>query len=122
MRLRTWSRDLTLGARFAVTGGRSGLLRTVLTVLGVGFGVALLLAAASLPGMLFQREVREATRSVDGSEQETGPRPDTFLHLGQTTLYRDRAVTGLLLRPEGTKPPVMFFAVLQEGRWPPGPA
>ncbi|MEU6983075.1 FtsX-like permease family protein [Streptomyces sp. NPDC046324] len=106
MRLRTWSRDLTLGARFAVTGGRSGLLRTLLTALGVGFGVALLLAAASLPGMLFQREVREATRSVDGSEQETGPRADTFLHLGQTTTYRDTSVTGLLLRPEGTETPL----------------
>ncbi|MFE5485945.1 FtsX-like permease family protein [Streptomyces sp. NPDC056527] len=106
MRLRTWARDLTLGARFAVTGGRQGWVRTVLTAAGIGVGVALLLAAASLPDMLFQREVREATRTVDGSEQETGPRPDTFLHLGQTTLYRDDAVTGLLLRPEGNRTPL----------------
>ncbi|MER5204562.1 FtsX-like permease family protein [Streptomyces sp. NPDC002825] len=106
MSLGTWARDLTLGARFAVTGGRSGLLRTVLTSLGVGFGVALLLLAASFPNMLFQREVREAVRAVDGSEQVDSPRPDSFLHLAQTTAYRDDVISGLLLRPEGDAPPV----------------
>ncbi|MER5310235.1 FtsX-like permease family protein [Streptomyces sp. NPDC002773] len=106
MILRTWARDLALGARFAVTGGRSGLLRTLLTATGVGFGVALLLLAAALPNMLFQREVRESVRAVDGSEQVTSPRPDSFLHLGQTTVHRDDVVNGLLLRPEGDAPPV----------------
>ncbi|MFF5281487.1 FtsX-like permease family protein [Streptomyces sp. NPDC013171] len=106
MSLGTWVRDLTLGARFAVTGGRSGLLRTLLTATGVGFGVALLLLAASFPNMLFQREVREAVRAVDGSEQVTSPRPDSFLHLGRPTVYRDQAVSGLLLQPEGDAPPV----------------
>ncbi|MFH8625111.1 FtsX-like permease family protein [Streptomyces vietnamensis] len=106
MSLGTWARDLTLGARFAVTGGRSGLLRTLLTATGVGFGVALLLLAASFPNMLFQREVREAVRAVDGSEEVTSPRPDSFLHLGRTTAYRDDVISGLLLRPEGDAPPV----------------
>ncbi|MFB7513767.1 ABC transporter permease [Streptomyces sp. NPDC056144] len=106
MSLGTWARDLTLGARFAVTGGRSGLLRTALTATGVGFGVALLLLAASFPNMLFQREVRESVRAVDGSEQVLAPRPDSFLHLGQTTVYRDDVVSGLLLTPEGDRPPV----------------
>ncbi|MEU1224966.1 FtsX-like permease family protein [Streptomyces sp. NPDC005828] len=106
MSLGTWARDLTLGARFAVTGGRSGLLRTLLTATGVGFGVALLLLAASFPNMLFQREVREAVRAVDGSEQVTSPRPDSFLHLGRATAYRDDAISGLLLQPEGDAPPV----------------
>lgn len=106
MTLRTWARDLALGARFAVTGGRSGLLRTLLTATGVGFGVALLLLASSFPNMLFQREVREAVRAVDGSEQVTSPRPDSFLHLSRTTVYRDDVISGLLLRPEGDAPPV----------------
>ncbi|MFF8374693.1 FtsX-like permease family protein [Streptomyces sp. NPDC015661] len=106
MSLGTWARDLTLGARFAVTGGRSGLLRTVLTATGVGFGVALLLLAASFPNMLFQREVRESVRAVDGSEQVTSPRPDSFLHLSRTTVYRDDVISGLLLRPEGDAPPL----------------
>ncbi|WP_030692791.1 FtsX-like permease family protein [Streptomyces globisporus] len=106
MSLGTWARDLTLGARFAVAGGRSGLLRTLLTATGVGFGVALLLLAASFPNMLFQREVRESVRAVDGSEQVTSPRPDSFLHLGRSTVYRDDVVSGLLLRPEGDAPPL----------------
>ncbi|MFI2733006.1 FtsX-like permease family protein [Streptomyces sp. NPDC018711] len=106
MSLGTWARDLTLGARFAVTGGRSGLLRTLLTATGVGFGVALLLLAASFPNMLFQREVREAVRAVDGSEQVDSPRPDSFLHLTRATTYRDEVISGLLLRPEGDAPPV----------------
>ncbi|MGW4749050.1 FtsX-like permease family protein [Streptomyces sp. NPDC004290] len=106
MSLGTWARDLTLGARFAVTGGRSGLLRTALTATGVGFGVALLLLAASFPNMLFQREVRESVRAVDGSESVTSPRPDSFLHLSRTTVYRDDTISGLLLRPEGDRPPL----------------
>ncbi|MGW8359480.1 ABC transporter permease [Streptomyces wedmorensis] len=105
MTLRTWARDLALGARFAVTGGRSGLLRTLLTATGVGFGVALLLLASSFPNMLFQREVRESVRAVDGSEQVTSPRADSFLHLSRTTVYRDDVISGLLLRPEGDAPP-----------------
>ncbi|WP_188270415.1 MULTISPECIES: FtsX-like permease family protein [unclassified Streptomyces] len=106
MSARTWARELTLGARFAVTGGRSGLLRTLLTATGVGFGVALLLLAASFPNMLFQREVRESVRAVDGSEQVTSPRADSFLHLDRPTVYRDQSVSGLLLRPEGDAPPL----------------
>ncbi|MFE7552923.1 FtsX-like permease family protein [Streptomyces gardneri] len=106
MSLGTWTRDLALGARFAVTGGRPGLLRTLLTATGVGFGVALLLLAVSLPNMLFQREVRESVRAVDGSEQIDSPRADSFLHLSRTTTYRDDVVTGLLVTPEGDAPPV----------------
>ncbi|MFI8371795.1 FtsX-like permease family protein [Streptomyces sp. NPDC085466] len=101
-----WARDLTLGARFAVTGGRSGLLRTLLTAAGVGFGVALLLLASSLPSMLFQREVREAARAPDASHEVTSPRPDTFLHYTQHSSFRGDGLTGLLLKPEGPKAPV----------------
>ncbi|MFJ8295811.1 FtsX-like permease family protein [Streptomyces sp. NPDC094447] len=106
MTLRTRLRDLALGARFSVAGGRSGRLRTLLTATGVGFGVALLLLASSLPNMLFQREVRESVRAVDGSGRVDAPRPDSFLHLGRTTIYRDDVVSGLLLRPEGDRPAV----------------
>ncbi|MFD8210764.1 FtsX-like permease family protein [Streptomyces sp. NPDC059695] len=106
MSLGTWARDLTLGARFAVTGGRSGLLRTALTATGVGFGVALLLLAASFPNMLFQREVRESVRAVDASQTVDAPRADSFLHLTRNTVYRDDTISGLLLRPEGDRPPL----------------
>ncbi|GAA2783374.1 FtsX-like permease family protein [Streptomyces showdoensis] len=103
MNLRTWARDLALGARFAVTGGRGGWIRTALTATGIGFGVALLLVAASLPNMLFQREVRESARVPDASYEVAEPAADTFLHVGHHTEYRGAAVTGLLLRPEGER-------------------
>ena len=41
--------DLALGARLAATGGADSRLRAALTALGVAFGVALLLFAASVP-------------------------------------------------------------------------
>ncbi|MFG3346548.1 FtsX-like permease family protein [Streptomyces sp. NPDC048018] len=106
MSMRTWARDLALGARFAVTGGRGGWLRTALTATGIGLGVALLLVAASLPNMLFQREVRESARAVDASELVERPGPDTFLYADQSNVYRGDTVTGLLLRPEGASPAV----------------
>ncbi|MGW1012006.1 ABC transporter permease [Streptomyces termitum] len=106
MNPRVWARDLTLGARFALTGGRSGLLRTVFTALGVGFGVALLLLSSSLPNMLFQREVRNSSRNVDASQTVEKPGPDTFLHYTQRSSFRGDGLTGLLLRPEGPKPAV----------------
>ncbi|MFE5731239.1 FtsX-like permease family protein [Streptomyces sp. NPDC056528] len=106
MRLPARVRDLALGARFAVTGGRPGLLRTLLTATGVGFGVALLLLAASLPNMLFQREVRESVRAVDGSREVTAPGPHTFRYFDRPTTYRDDVVSGLLLQPDGDEPPV----------------
>ncbi|MEV6331734.1 FtsX-like permease family protein [Streptomyces sp. NPDC051909] len=98
-----WLRDLALGARFAVTGGRAGRLRTLLTATGIGLGVALLLVAASMPNMLFQREVRESARQPDASYEVAEPGPDTFLYVRTETVYRGDAVTGLLLRPEGPK-------------------
>ncbi|MFD7322386.1 FtsX-like permease family protein [Streptomyces sp. NPDC059875] len=101
MKLRTWSRDLTLGARFAVTGGRQGWIRTALTATGIGLGVALLLLAASIPTMMFQREVRESSRDVEASQEHTRPGADTFLYVRHQTVYRGDGVTGLLLQPEG---------------------
>ncbi|MFG2328737.1 ABC transporter permease [Streptomyces sp. NPDC048604] len=106
MNLRTWTRDLTLGARFAVTGGRGALLRTALTAVGVGLGVALLLLAASIPHMSSTRELREAQRSPASGELDERPGPDTFLHVGHSTSFRDKAITGLIVRPEGPDAPL----------------
>ena len=103
--VRTWARDLGLGARFAVTGGRRGRMRTALTAIGVGLGVALLLLASAVPHMTSQREVREALRSPDVSRTIDRPGPDTFLYIHHQTLYRDKTVTGLVLQPEGPDAP-----------------
>ncbi|GAA2719790.1 MULTISPECIES: FtsX-like permease family protein [Streptomyces] len=104
--LRTYARDLAMGARFAVTGGRAGWLRTALTALGVGIGVALLLVLAALPEAVGAREERDRARHGARSEQLARPRPDTVLIKEADTEYRGRHVRGRLVRPEGPKAPV----------------
>ncbi|MFF8830337.1 ABC transporter permease [Streptomyces sp. NPDC015131] len=98
-------RDLLLGARFAVTGGRSGWARTLLTALGVGAGVALLLVAASVPHVLDGRDARHQGRDLTSAESEA-PRSDrSFLYAATSTRFHDRTVRGLLLRPDGPHAP-----------------
>ncbi|BCB77419.1 hypothetical protein ACFQ1L_20735 [Phytohabitans flavus] len=54
--------DLLMGARLAFAGGRDGWTRAVLTALGVGIGVAMLLLAAAVPGALDARQARGDAR------------------------------------------------------------
>ncbi|MFC8918302.1 ABC transporter permease [Streptomyces sp. NPDC057116] len=98
-------RDLLLGARFAVTGGRPGWTRTLLTALGVGAGVVLLLVAASVPNVLEGRDLRHQGRDLTSSESGA-PRSDrSFLYAATSTLVHDRPVRGMLLRPDGAHAP-----------------
>ncbi|MEJ8637146.1 ABC transporter permease [Streptomyces sp. MS2.AVA.5] len=99
----TWIRDLTLGLRFAVTGGRPGWARTALTALGVGLGVAMLLFAASVPGLLQTRDDRAAAREVSLDEAKRSD--SSFLFNRTSTLYRGDTVKGLVIRPDGNDAP-----------------
>lgn len=100
-------RDLAMGARFAVAGGRQGWARTLLTAVGVGLGVAMLLLASAVPTMQDAQYGRENARS--GAEQSgSGPkRPgdDTILSSKVDTEYHRTEMYGRLLRPEGDHPP-----------------
>jgi ABC-type antimicrobial peptide transport system permease subunit len=104
---KTWARDLALGARFAAAGGRQGWTRTLLTALGVGLGVTLLLFAASVPAMLDARHARSTAR--DSSDEYRQDRikkaDDTLLYAPNNTTYRDTDVHGVILRAEGPKAP-----------------
>lgn len=107
-----WAADLLLGARFAVTGGWEGWVRTLLTAVGVGLGVTVLLLAASVPTVLDARDARERGRvtlpSPSGTEEEQQPPPsDTtaLVHEADTT-YHDRFIAGLVLQADGSRPPV----------------
>jgi hypothetical protein len=102
--VRTWARDLALGARLS-TGGREGLIRTVLTALGVALGVAVLLFAASVPSMVSNHDLRAAARAY--SSQNVPVAADTALVTanGDTTYY-DLNVYGLLMKADGDKPPL----------------
>lgn len=103
-------RDLGLGIRFAAAGGREGWTRTLLTAVGVGLGVALLLVASSVPHMLDQRtgrgQARSETKSSD-SPDASAPRSDsTVVRVKAGTEFHSRSIAGFLMRADGDRPVV----------------
>lgn len=100
----SWVQDLVMGAKFALTGGKEGWIRTALTALGVGLGVALLLATTGLPSALDARDQRERDRELAETAEHKGP--DTLLVKEENTLFRDNSISGMLLRPEGPDAPL----------------
>ncbi|MFE9636483.1 FtsX-like permease family protein [Streptomyces sp. NPDC006463] len=103
--IREWARDLGMGARFAFAGGREGWIRTLLTGVGVGLGVALLLISTAIPGALAARNERGDARSTMTATAEH-PGPDTLLiaHANQT--YHRKDIDGSLVKAEGPQAPV----------------
>ncbi|MFI9628617.1 FtsX-like permease family protein [Streptomyces sp. NPDC052042] len=103
-------RDLALGIRFAAAGGREGWIRTLLTAVGVGLGVALLLTAASAPHLIDERSARSQARSVsegpDSPDEAVKKSSTTVVRVNATTEYRGRVVEGFLMRPDGAHPVV----------------
>ncbi|MGC4995487.1 ABC transporter permease [Streptomyces sp. DT195] len=107
MSVRQYARDLGMGARFAVTGGREGWVRTALTAVGVGMGVALLLLTTALPGVISARHAREDARQDYSFATTVRPEADDTVLLSATdTYWRSKPVRGRLLEPEGPKAPL----------------
>ncbi|WP_433044882.1 FtsX-like permease family protein [Dactylosporangium sp. CS-033363] len=104
-RLRRWSSEVGLGARLALSGGREGLVRTALTALGVGLGVAVLLLSVSIPGILDGRHQRTDGRDDQHIGAAEQPASDSsVLMMTIFSSYHDRSVNGRFLRPEGAHP------------------
>ncbi|CAL9435691.1 FtsX-like permease family protein [Streptomyces werraensis] len=102
-----WARDLALGVRFAVTGGREGWTRALLTAVGVGLGVALLLLTAAVPNLLDGRDRREDARQDNAYAQDTlRPSDDTLLVAHANSDFRDTDLRGRLVEAEGPNAPV----------------
>lgn len=102
-----WLRDLALGARLAISGGRGAWVRTAMTAVGVGLGVALLLLAASFPTAIDARNDRTFARDdyqFSGPEVRRGP--GSLLVADAPTVFRGVDVRGRLLQPEGPDAPV----------------
>ncbi|MEV7615996.1 FtsX-like permease family protein [Streptomyces sp. NPDC089799] len=105
-KLRTWGRDFAMGARFAFGGGREGWTRTLLTGLGVGIGVALLLITTSLPNAFAARDARGDARGLYNAQNLPQPGPDTLLVASANQTYHGKDIGGVLVRAEGPRAPV----------------
>ena len=121
---RQWARDLAMGARFAAGGGREGWIRTALTAIGVGLGVAVLLLAAAVPAMLAARHDRDAARNTFAPGDQPKPSASTFLLREIRDTWHGQALTGVLLHPDGPamKPPPGVAHVPPDGRMVVSPA
>jgi hypothetical protein len=107
MSSRQWAKDLVMGARFAVTGGREGWVRMTLTAVGVGLGVALLLLCTALPNVFAARDKVEDARFDYAYSEKTPPKADdTFLIADTDTTWRDDDVRGRFIEPEGKRAPL----------------
>ncbi|MEU2711184.1 FtsX-like permease family protein [Streptomyces sp. NPDC007205] len=101
-----WSRDLGMGVRFAFTGGREGWVRVLLTAVGVGLGVALLLLTTAIPNALAVRDQRNDAR-MDYTYGPNRPKAANTLLISDTdTTYRGSDVRGRLVEPEGPRAPL----------------
>ncbi|MET9293766.1 FtsX-like permease family protein [Streptomyces sp. NPDC003077] len=100
-----WARDLAMGFRFAVAGGREGWIRTSLTALAVGLGVAVLLLGSSVPTLMNAWHTREKARENLGQAHEPARSDTTLRYERADTTFRDEEVRGRLVRPDGAHPP-----------------
>jgi len=106
-RIQQWSRDLAMGVKFAVTGGREAWVRVTLTAFGVGLGVALLLLTTAIPSALTNRHDRERARNDMSFSADVMKKSDrTLLIAGVDTSFRDHDVRGRLVQPEGARAPL----------------
>ncbi|GAA2509617.1 ABC transporter permease [Streptomyces longisporus] len=107
MSARRWARDLAMGVRFAFAGGREGWTRALLTAVGVGLGVALLLLTTAIPNALSARDKRSTARDDFTYSGKVLPKKADTLIIGRAdTTFRSTDVRGRLLEPEGVKAPL----------------
>ncbi|MEW9516619.1 FtsX-like permease family protein [Streptomyces tubercidicus] len=99
------ARSLAMGVRLAAGGGREGWVRTVLTAIGVGLGVMLLLGAASVPHILDARQQRGEARAAVSGKQPIKRSDATLLYGDAATSFHGRPIRGALLRPDGPRAP-----------------
>ncbi|MCW5253997.1 ABC transporter permease [Streptomyces sp. SHP 1-2] len=107
MKLRQWAADLALGVRFTLTGGREGWTRALLTAVGVGLGVALLLLTTALPTALDARRQREVARTdITYMANDLARGKDTLVVANVDTDFRDSSIRGRAMEVEGPEAPL----------------
>jgi hypothetical protein len=95
-----------MGVRFAFTGGREGWVRMLLTAVGVGLGVALLLLTTAIPNALAVRHDRDNARADHTYGPQRPKAADTLVISDADTTYRGKDVRGRLVEPEGPRAPL----------------
>ncbi len=99
--------DLALGLRLAFNGGRDSRLRTALTAIGVGLGVATLLLAASFPSVREHRDDKLRTQSGAVVSAVIAPRSDHSLLIHNARgVYHGQDFFGRIVQPEGPNSPL----------------
>ena len=106
-RVTGWICELAMGARLALAGGRDGWVRTAMTAVGVGLGVAVLLVAAAVPTMLSTRTARGDARDDYPVGLPLVPQSSaTLLVASFDTTFRDISIRGRIVQPEGPRAPL----------------
>ncbi|ELP63073.1 efflux ABC transporter, permease protein, partial [Streptomyces turgidiscabies Car8] len=96
-----------MGVRFAFTGGREGWGRVLLTAVGVGLGVALLLLTTAIPSALAARDDRNDARTDVVYVDKQMPKADNTLVVARVdTTFRTDDIRGRELEPEGVRAPL----------------
>ncbi|PSL54974.1 FtsX-like permease family protein [Saccharothrix carnea] len=101
--MRRWVADLALGVRLALGGGRTSWVRLALTGAGIGIGVAVLFAAASMTNVLAERAERQAAASPVTAGSASG---DVLYSRFWNTEYRGESIVGRFVRAGGPGAPV----------------
>ncbi|OIV39019.1 hypothetical protein BIV57_02625 [Mangrovactinospora gilvigrisea] len=97
--------DLALGWRLAFSGGREGLARTLLTGFGVAIGIATLLFAASVPGVIADNHQRLSARNQHAAPHQLTPTDRTAVSAMAGTTFRNSDIGGQYLQADGDRPP-----------------
>ncbi|RLK60603.1 FtsX-like permease family protein [Actinokineospora cianjurensis] len=101
--VRAWVNDFRIGVRLAISGGRTSLARFVLSTIGIGLAVAVLLLASSVGPILEARAARELVNTPN-TDAVVGVKPT--LRLGTTSAFQGQALDVIYLRGTGDTSPV----------------
>lgn len=99
-----WRGDLAIGVRLAVGGGRTSLARFVLSAVGVGIAVLVLLTAASVSTISANRDHRGDARQPVMEPVAGVTSPTLFEH--DSTEFRGRSIQVQRLRATGADSPL----------------
>ena len=99
----SWPRDVALGVRLAVGGGRTSWMRLILGTIGIGLAVAVLLLFASVNHIMSSRDARSYA-SDRSTTPIAGVSPTQLIQV--STPFHGTSVSGEYLHGTGSNSPV----------------